>query len=279
MRLFLLLIASSILLHSCQKVFDPQEPLPQESKCRLIKMEYDYGPSIVVTHLFTYDAQKRIKYIVDTYLYDSTQPVYDGNTAKMTKAIQIWGSVLKRSFDYTYDNSNNITGIVGPWSKAEMMYKGNKLDSANLYMTGGIDNPDWEIFRYYKFGSNSSNSIVSYHSEVNGHGEDASFEYTNIRNPLKHLGPLNFKDYLRMTDIFPLHDFGYADEFLLKSYRIKAFYPDPFPFPDSYPAKQYEYKCDYDFDENENLVSSEVTIYADGVIEKVERRRYYYQCD
>lgn len=242
-------------------------------------MEYDYSPSVVVTHLFTYDAQKRIKYIVDTYLYDSTQPVYEGNTAKMTKAIQIWGSAPGIGFDYSFDNNNNITEIIGPWSKAEMMYKGNRLDSANLYGTGGSIDPGWFIFRYYKFKSNAANSIISYHSEIIGHGEDASFEYTNIRNPLRHLGPLNFKDYLRMADIFPLNDFGYADDFLLKSYRIKAFHPDPFPFPDSYPDKQYEYKCDYDFDEKGNLVSSEVTVYADGVFEKVERRRYFYQCD
>jgi hypothetical protein len=234
-------------------------------------MEYAYDSNITVTHLFTYDSLKRLHYVVDTYFYDSTQLVYEGNTSKISNLILRSGQSI-RNIEYFYDSDNKVTKVIGPDSKAELMYRGKNLDSAILYMAPGVFTPDWEVFRYYKFVSDPNNSITSYHANKADHGGDGSFKYSSIKNPLKHLALLDFKGRLRMTDIFPLNDFGYAGEYLLERYRDKGIAP----LPDQ--PVTHDYKCEYEFDENDNLVSSAVSIFDDGALYKVERRRYFYDC-
>ena len=265
MRAFcIILVAITGLIISCQKEvtgdIDTPPVNPGNQKCLLTRIVQGTGIDDTV-FLVKYDAQNRIRAIVDSAYEDSLTATFTGNNIYPDFIDDNYGDGIS----FTYNSKARVLVAAGGGNKSEMEYVSDTiLSKATTY----YPDPGWKVSRRYTFQSDSKGNLTSMQEFTSGNvlRGQTDFTYTDILNPFGGLIPYSFNNALGMDDVFPAFEFLYNSKYLVKS-ALRG-------------GGGQIFTVSYQQNSNHQVISSKAVLkeISTGDVLFVVTRYYFYQC-
>jgi hypothetical protein len=191
-----LLLFASIAFISCKKknVTPPQNQKEEDSL--IVRIHYDIIQGSPAVFLVNYDADRRIKRILDSIQAFTSTPSYDG-AGNMISIRERWGSGDSYIMTFSYNTDNQLTqidsGEMGQYSHRYVFeYANGILSKKSLYTRANLG-PDLSLFRYFTYEVTNGNiTKMRQYNSANRLEFETTFTYTSYPNIFKPFALLNY---------------------------------------------------------------------------------------
>jgi len=193
---------ASLAIFSCSKdkVTDPEQP----GGALFTKMTQGLIPGDDTVFLFNYDADKRIKNIVNSSWNDTLEATY--SAAGLLTAVAGKGESGTVNFSFGYNANNQLTEIrfqAGPYkTRYTFEYTNGVISKKNFYQNSS-DNKEPTLYSYctYQVTNGNITSIKEYRADGNTYLGEEKFTYNSESNVFQAMSLINCMNDLGASDI------------------------------------------------------------------------------
>jgi hypothetical protein len=202
---YAILMIASLTILSCSKNEIPADPDEDQPGTLITKMTQGLIPGDDTVFVFNYDADKRIKSIVNVSDLDTLEASF--NTAGLVSAVVARGLHIQGTNSFTYNASNQLiqadfeSSGGGYKTRYTFEYTGGII-SKKSYYAGGMGGSPLTLNRYttYEVMNGNITSAKEYSNSNTLLGEEKS-TYNNEPNVLQPICLLNWMNFLGADDV------------------------------------------------------------------------------
>lgn len=207
------LLIASLTFFSCSKDNDPTEPDENEPETETLitKMTQGLVPGDDTVFVFSYDADKRIKSVINVSDQDTFETSF--NTAGLISAVVIRGKYNRGTDSFTYNANNQLiqadfeSAGGGYQTRYTFEYTGGVIAKKSYY-TGGMGEGELALLRYTTYEVTNGNITGSKeYSNTNTFLFEEKYTYNNEPNVLQPICLLNWMNFLGADDVADIEMF------------------------------------------------------------------------
>ncbi|WP_298735827.1 hypothetical protein [uncultured Chitinophaga sp.] len=200
-----ILLVASLTIFSCSKDEAPVDPDENQPGTLITKMTQGVNPADDTVFAFNYDADRRIKSIVDVEELDTFEAVYSTAgliTEVAGKGANSWGST---SFSYNAGNQlveANFVASSGGYKTRYTFEYTNGVVSKKSYYTSGLGNPDFTLVNYTTYEVTNGNiTSAKQYGSGNTLLYEITYAYNNEPNVFQPICLFNWMNFLGADEI------------------------------------------------------------------------------
>lgn len=202
---YAILMIASLTILSCSKNEIPADPEEDQPGTLITKMTQGLIPGDDTVFVFNYDADKRIKSIVNVSDLDTLEASF--NTAGLVSAVVARGLHIQGTNSFTYNASNQLiqadfeSSGGGYKTRYTFEYTGGVV-SKQSYYTAGMGNPQFTLIDYttYEVTNGNITSAKEYGS-TNAFRGEVKYTYNNEPNIFQPICLFNWMNFLGAEEV------------------------------------------------------------------------------